>query len=280
MTTEQLSLAAQRICFIGAGNMASALIGGLVNQGIAPENIIAAEPSQERLDDVHKSFGVSVSTDNASAVAQSNIIVLCVKPQVLRPVCEALAPALPKGSLVISIAAGIELSSLQAWCGEGQALVRCMPNTPALVGKGASGLYANALVSEAQKSLAKELFSAIGFCEWLASEKLIHSVTAVSGSGPAYFFLFIEAMEKAGVEMGLEPETARLLAAQTCAGAAQMVLRGDSPPEQLKRNVMSPGGTTERAIQTFDDKNLSGIVTAAMQAAHDRSVEMAQELKG
>ena len=270
-----MGLKDKKICFVGAGNMANAIIGGLVQQGLSANNIIASAPSEEHLAQIKANWGVQTSSDNTDSVKQSDVIVLSVKPQVLKQVCEDLAPHLTHRPLIISIAAGIELKSLNAWLGQDQSIVRCMPNTPAQVLKGASGLIANSYVSTEQQALSSELFSGIGIVEWLANEAQMHSVTALSGSGPAYIFLMIEAMEAAAIKQGMSAETARKLAAQTVLGAAQMVLNSDISPAQLKKNVMSPGGTTERAIHVFEQNNLVGIVDQAMQAAADRSEELA-----
>lgn len=273
-----MGLKNKKICFVGAGNMANAIVGGLVQEGLPADNIIASAPSTEHLIQIQENWGIQTSTDNNYAVHQADVVVLSVKPQVLKPVCEVLAPSLSHQPLIISIAAGIELNSLSEWLGHTQAIVRCMPNTPAQVLEGASGLIANAHVSEHQKSLSTELFSGIGVVEWVSDESQIHAVTALSGSGPAYIFLMIEAMEAAAIQQGIQADTARKLAAQTVLGAAKMVLNSDISPAQLKKNVMSPGGTTERAIQVFEQNNLLGIVDQAMQAAADRSVELAEML--
>lgn len=273
-----MELKDKKICFVGAGNMANAIIGGLVQKGLSAENIIASAPSEEHLTQVKENWGVRTASDNNASVKQADIIVLSVKPQILKEVCESLSSSLSHRPLIISIAAGIELSSLNDWLGEAQAIVRCMPNTPAQVLKGASGLMANPYVSDEQKALSTELFSGIGVVEWLSDESQMHSVTALSGSGPAYIFMMIEAMESAAIKQGIKAETARKLAAQTVLGAAQMVLSSDVSPAQLKKNVMSPGGTTERAIQTFEESDLMGIVDKAMQAAADRSEELSELL--
>ncbi len=270
-----MSLSEKKICFIGAGNMANAIIGGLVQKGVQAGNIIACAPAQAHLEQISAAWGVHTSTHNVSAAQGADIIVLSVKPQVLQLVCHELAEHLSHQPLIISIAAGIELQTLQNWLGNQQAIVRCMPNTPAQVLKGASGLIANAQVSEQQKALSTELFSGIGLVEWLSAESQMHTVTALSGSGPAYIFLMIEAMESAAIQQGIDAQTARKLAAQTVLGAAQMVLDTGVAPDQLKRNVMSPGGTTERAIQVFEDKQFKQLVAQAMQAAADRSLELA-----
>lgn len=274
-----MELAEQKICFIGAGNMANAIVGGLVNNGLPAENIVATAPSEEHLQAIQSAWQVNVSSNNREAVKTADIIVLSVKPQVLQSVCEELQGQLDHRPLIISIAAGIGMEQLSSWLHPDLPLVRCMPNTPAQVSKGASGLIANDKVSQEQKALADALFQGVGLVEWVDDEALMHSVTALSGSGPAYIFLMIEAMEAAAVKQGMNAETARKLAAQTVAGAAEMVLASDLPPAQLKRNVMSPGGTTERAIHTFEERGLIGIVDEAMQAAADRSVSLSEELK-
>lgn len=274
-----MELHQQKLCFIGAGNMANAIIGGLCENGFPADSIVASDPSEQNLASLKKNWGVETESDNQLAVAEANIIILSVKPQVLKSVCDGLAPALGHHPLVISIAAGIELNSIAAWLGNEVAIVRCMPNTPAQVLMGASGLFANSYVSDDQKSLATELFSSIGLVDWVDEEQKMHSVTALSGSGPAYIFLVIEAMELAAVKQGIPVETARKLAAQTVAGAAKMVLTSDLEPAQLKRNVMSPGGTTERAIQVFESLDMVSIFEQAMNAAQERSVSLSEQLK-
>lgn len=259
--------------------MASAIINGLVSKGVDAANIVASCPSQEQLDGLSKSLKIATTTDNHEAAHNAEVIVLAVKPQILQAVCEDLSASLEHKPLIISIAAGVEIESLNQWLGGDLPIVRCMPNTPAQVLKGASGLVANEQVSDDQCHLAYDLFSAIGVVEWLDSEDQIHAITALSGSGPAYIFLVIEAMETAAQKLGIAPEIARQLAAQTVAGAAEMVLQSELEPAQLKRNVMSPGGTTERAIQTFEEQGLVNIFESAMKAAADRSVELAALMK-
>lgn len=270
----------QKIAFIGAGNMASAIIGGLIKQNIPAANLTASGPDQSQLSNLETNLGINITTNNHDAASSADVIVLAVKPQILQSVCEDLSASLAHQPLIISIAAGVEMESLDSWLGHDLPIVRCMPNTPAQVLKGASGLAANSRVSDAQKSIAYNLFSAIGVVEWLDNEHQIHAITALSGSGPAYAFLVIEAMEAAATKLGIQPEKARQLAAQTLAGAAEMVLSSDIEPGQLKRNVMSPGGTTERAIHTFEQEGLIEIFDKAMTAASDRSEELAELMKG
>ncbi|APE31041.1 pyrroline-5-carboxylate reductase [Halomonas aestuarii] len=270
---------ASKVTFIGAGNMAGAIIGGMIESGFAPQDITATAPSDDFLAPLRERLGIRTDTDNDAAVAQSDVVVLAVKPQIMREVCEKMRDAVQaRRPLIVSVAAGLPAETLEHWLGGDLPLVRCMPNTPALVGAGAAGLYANAKVDEAQRRLATELMEAVGLVEWVEEEALLDAVTAVSGSAPAYFFLMFEAMEEAGVKLGLPADTARRLAMQTALGAAKMALASDKPPAELKRNVMSPGGTTERAISHLEDAGLRRIMEEAMTACADRAGEMAEEL--
>ena len=266
-----------RIAFIGAGNMAASLIGGLIARGVPADLICASEPLAEQRERIAFEHGIRVEEDNAAAVAEADIVVLAVKPQVMKPVCEALAPALPQSALIVSIAAGIPCASLSSWLGT-TAIVRCMPNTPALLREGISGLYAMPEVSAAQQVQAEDLLAAVGQLVWLESEQLIDAVTAVSGSGPAYFFLLMEAMTAAGEKLGLPAETASLLARQTALGAARMALASDVEPAELRRRVTSPNGTTEAAIRTFQTGGFEALVDEALKAAAHRSAELAEQL--
>lgn len=266
-----------RIAFIGAGNMAISLIGGLIARGVPAEHLTASDPHAEQRERVAREQGIRVVEDNAAALEGADIVVLAVKPQVMQAVCQSLAQALPAGALIVSIAAGIPCASLERWLGE-RAIVRCMPNTPALLHAGASGLYANAATRAAQREQAENLLDAVGLTLWLDDEAQIDAVTAVSGSGPAYFFLLMEAMSAAGERLGLDAETASLLARQTAFGAARMALVSDLSPAELRRRVTSPGGTTEAAIATFQNGNFEALVEAALKAAARRSAEMAEQL--
>ncbi|MDX1452460.1 MAG: pyrroline-5-carboxylate reductase [Oleiphilaceae bacterium] len=269
-----------RLAFIGAGNMASAIIGGLINTGYPAELIVATDPSPEKRAELSERLGVATTGDNLQAAAQSDLVLLAVKPQVLQSVAQELAPGLGHQPLIVSIAAGIELAMLDAWLGGNLPMIRCMPNTPALVGEGASVLFANAQVSEQQRALASQLFEAVGMCEWIDDEQLMHGVTALSGSGPAYMFYLIEALQAAGEAQGLSASLARKLAAQTALGAARMVQQSELEPAQLKRNVMSPGGTTERGIAVLEEHDLPGLMKQVVTAASQRSVELGEALKG
>ncbi|ASK20731.1 MULTISPECIES: pyrroline-5-carboxylate reductase [unclassified Halomonas] len=270
---------ASKITFIGAGNMASAIIGGLIDSGVSPSDITATAPNESELAPLAARLGINTNTDNNAAVEDADVVVLAVKPQIMRSVCEAMRDNVQQQSpLIISIAAGLDAATIDQWLGGNNALVRCMPNTPALVGIGASGLYANSAVSEEQRTLATQLMEAVGIVEWVEEEGLLDAVTAVSGSAPAYFFLMFEAMEEAAVKLGLPAATARRLAIQTALGAATMAQRSDKDPATLKQNVMSPGGTTERAIQHMEDAQLRATIADAMQACAQRAEAMSKEL--
>lgn len=259
------------IAFIGGGNMARSLIGGLLAKGWQAGNIRVAEPLAELRAALARDFGVAASADNAEAASGAGIWVLAVKPQVMRLVCERLADiAQAQRPLVVSIAAGITAAQLQRWLGGSAAVVRCMPNTPALLGAGATGLYASAEVSPDQREAAEALLQATGITVWIPSETQMDAVTAVSGSGPAYVFLLAEAMQAAGVAQGLTPDTARALALQTIFGAARMLVEAGEQPETLRRRVTSPGGTTQAAIEHFEAGGFRQLVAGAIAAATER----------
>ncbi len=265
------------LAFIGGGNMATSLIGGLLEKGYPASNITASDPMKENRDRLSQQFGINTTDDNNKA-ALADIIVLAIKPQVIKQVAEDIRPALAHQPLIISIAAGITMSSLEGWLGPQTPIVRCMPNTPALVQTGAAGLFANSQVDKAQQTAAGEVLDAVGISCWLEKEAEIDAVTAVSGSGPAYFFLVMEAMEKVGIELGLSPEIARKLTLQTALGAAKMAIESDVDSAELRRRVTSPGGTTQRAIETFLDGDLPGLFSKAMTGAVERAQEMAKEM--
>lgn len=268
-----------RIAFIGGGNMAASLIGGLRAQGLAADSIRVSDPGEAQRASLTAEHGVATFASNAEAAAGAEVVVLAVKPQVMQAVCRDLAAALQPGQLIVSIAAGISCASLQNWLGpQPQAIVRCMPNTPALLRQGVSGLFANARVSEPQKQQAERLLSAVGLALWLDEEHLIDVVTAVSGSGPAYFFLLIEAMTAAGERLGLPRETAAQLTMQTALGAARMACESDVDAAELRRRVTSPNGTTEAAIKAFQAGGFEALVQQALDAAAHRSAELAEQL--
>ncbi len=265
------------LLFIGAGNMARAIIQGLLARGYPAELLRATTRSAASAAAAEQALGITVTTDNLAAAEWAEVVVLAVKPQMLSAVCTPLKNILTD-KLVISVAAGIDTATLGRWLGAELAIVRSMPNTPSQVGVGASGLFANAHVNESQRDFAEQLAAATGTVVWVADEQLMHAVTAVSGSGPAYFFHFFEAMIAAATELGLSPEQARALTLQTASGAAALAAAADVEVGELKRRVMSPGGTTERAIRVFEDDQLAAIVRRAMQAAAARSESLSREL--
>lgn len=269
----------QNLGFIGAGNMASSLIAGLLADGYQPQNIWASDIDQEALARLSERFGIHTTTDNQTVVENAKIIVLAVKPQVLKNVAQGIADAVTHARpLVISIVAGVSESAIDQWLGGGNDIVRCMPNTPALVKTGATALHASSNVSAEQKSRAEAVLRSVGLTVWVEQESLIDAVTALSGSGPAYFFLMMEAMEEAAVALGLEVDVARVLCQQTALGAARLAIESDDSPANLRRKVTSPGGTTERAIASFESAGFGNLVLQAMTAAKDRSVELSKEL--
>lgn len=275
MTTKQ-----PLISFVGAGNMASAITGGMISYGIPADSIRAADPFPQSRENMAAQFGIQTFANNHDALQSADVVVLAVKPQQMQAVCGEIRDTLVQQQpLVISIAAGISCQALENWLDDGLSIVRCMPNTPALVQKGASALFANANVSPAQKQLAEQLLEAIGTVDWVDDETLLNAVTAVSGSGPAYFFLVMEALTDAGIKLGLEPETARNLTLQTALGAATMACESDVDVAELRRRVMSPGGTTEAAIKQFEADNFRQLFNNAVQAACERSITLAQELE-
>jgi pyrroline-5-carboxylate reductase len=266
-----------RIAFIGAGNMAASLIGGLRAKGLDAAQIRASDPGAETRARVNAEHGIEVFADNADAIQGAEVVVLAVKPQAMKAVCGALRPSLKPNQLVVSIAAGITCASMNNWLGA-QPIVRCMPNTPALLRQGVSGLFATTEVNTEQRQQAQELLSAVGIALWLDEEQQLDAVTAVSGSGPAYFFLLIEAMTAAGVKLGLPPQTAAQLTLQTALGAAHMAVASDVDAAELRRRVTSPAGTTEAAIKSFQAGGFEALVEKALGAAAHRSAEMAEQL--
>lgn len=293
-----LTTNSSKIAFIGAGNMAKAIIGGLVAEGFKRINLIASGPRQETLDKVAAEFGINITTDNKTAASQADVVVLAVKPQMLKEVCLDLANSLGHKPLIISLAAGITTDSIANWLNHkpsllerslismisinadhaDHAIVRCMPNTPSQVRVGASGLFANAEVSAAQRSTANTILGAVGIVQWVNDEALINPVTAVSGSGPAYFFLMMEAMIDAGVELGLTRESATELTLQTALGAAILAKQSDVDVAELRRRVTSPKGTTEQAINSFEKDQIRAMFGRAMTACSNRAVELSELL--
>ncbi len=266
------------IGFIGGGNMSRSLIGGLIADGMAAEHLFVSEPDEKRRSALAADFPVHTTANNQEIVQQCDVVVLAVKPQVLKDVTTTLQTGQRENQLFLTIAAGIRTRSLHNWLGENTPIVRAMPNTPALVQSGATALYASPQVSEEQRNIAESIMRAVGLVQWLEKEALMDAVTALSGSGPAYFFLVMEAMEQAGRELGLPEETARLLTIQTAFGAARLALEIEQDPAVLRENVTSPGGTTERAIAALREGGLEALFSKALTAARDRAVELADEL--
>jgi pyrroline-5-carboxylate reductase len=263
------------IAFIGGGNMARSLIGGLVARGQDPATIRVAEPVQALRDALAADFGVLVFADGAQAVENASTWVLATKPQVLRAVCESLAlHAQATQPLVVSIAAGITASQLERWLGGGIAVVRTMPNTPALLGAGVTGLFASDRADTEGRGFAESLLSAAGQTVWIDDESRMDAVTALSGSGPAYVFLLAEAMVDAGIKEGLPAEAARTLALQTVLGAARMLTESSVDAAELRRRVTSPNGTTQAAIEAFEAGGLRELVADAIHAARVRGAEL------
>ena len=266
----------QKIGFIGAGNMARSLIGGLISSGVNSGNLYAADPNDEIRNALTSDFSIQTFAENQELVDRCDVIVFSVKPQALKTVATSIKAK--ESAFYLSIAAGIPSESLNNWLDTNKAIVRAMPNTPSLVLSGASGLFANSHVSEEQKEIAESILRAVGLTVWVDEEKQLDAVTALSGSGPAYFFMVMEAMEKAGEELGLPADTARLLAIQTGFGATKLALEVDDDPAELRKKVTSPGGTTEQAINTFEELGLVDIFSKAMKAARDRAEQLAEEL--
>jgi pyrroline-5-carboxylate reductase len=266
------------LSFIGGGNMAGSLIGGLIADGWNPASIRVSDTDARQLERLSQRFPVTTTTDNNRAVEGADVVVLAVKPQVMKDAVQSLAASISKQQpLVISIAAGITEPTLRQWLGEETAIVRSMPNTPAMVQSGATGMYANPYVKDDQRSIAESILRAVGIVIWVDDETMMDAVTALSGSGPAYIFLFIEALQAAGLELGLCRETAYLLALQTAFGAAKMALESEEDATMLRQRVTSPGGTTERAIKILLEGGFGELVSKAVHTAAERSRELAKE---
>jgi pyrroline-5-carboxylate reductase len=268
----------RRLAFIGGGNMAGALIGGLIRQGLPSSRIVVADPSTEQLERLVRTYGVLRAADNASAAAGAEAVILAVKPQQMRPVCLALKPQVEGANpLIISVAAGIPHAALARWFGGHIAIVRTMPNRPALSGFGATGLYAPPGVGAAGRALAESIMAAVSATVWVEHESQMDTVTALSGSGPAYFFLFMEALEAAAHERGLPSDIAHKLTLATAYGAARMARESHEPLAVLREQVTSQGGTTAAALAVLDAAGLRATVAHAVAAADRRSAELAAE---
>ena len=266
------------IGFIGAGNMAYALIKGLLSDGFEAKNINVSDANPKLLEKRSSELGVTTQSDNVSLLTNSDIVVFAVKPQVLSVVCHELKNKASTDQLFVSIVAGIKSKDINRWLGGDFALVRTMPNTPALFQSGVTGLYANELVNDLQKKSVNLLLSAVGECFWVNEENLLDAITAISGSGPAYFFLMMQSMKQAAMALGLDEDTADALSIKTSLGASIMATNSGKDSRTLRAEVTSPNGTTQSAIETFQDQNFEGIVAAATRAAYDRARELSQEL--
>lgn len=268
-----------KIGFIGGGNMAASLVNGLVASGHEPGQIWVSDINPGTLEALSADLNVNVTQSNQDVINAVDVVVLAVKPQVLAQVAKEICPCLHPHQMVVSIAAGITQANLSKWLCAETPIVRCMPNTPALVLTGATALHANDKVSPEQRDLAETILRAVGIALWVEDESDLDTVTAVSGSGPAYYFLLMETMEKVAVELGLAEATARLLIQQTALGAAKIALESPESPSELRRRVTSPGGTTQKAIETFEQGGFAELVSKALHAARDRSIEMSKQME-
>lgn len=269
-----------RIAFIGGGNMARSLIGGLLRTGAHTGTVVVAEPRAESRVDLARDLGVETFADNAVAAENASMLVLAVKPQMMAMVCKELQPVVQRRRpLIVSIAAGIRIDQLERWLGGTLPVVRCMPNTPAMIGAGATALYANGRVSPPQRAQAQHLLDAAGLTVWVGEEALLDTVTALSGSGPAYFFLLAEALENAAFAQGLPRETARALAAQTVLGAGRMLTESGQPAATLRQQVTSPGGTTQAALDSYAADGFTTMVAHAVAAATRRAGELSAAME-
>lgn len=267
------------LAFIGGGNMARSLIGGLLATGFDASNIRVADSNAQCLQELAAQYPVRTFTDNVEALRGADVIILAVKPQQMQDVCRHIAPHWDQHALLISVAAGVSLDALGRWLGrDSTAIVRAMPNTPAMVQAGATALCANKHVSEPQHELAESILRGVGLTLWIEDESQMNAVTALSGSGPAYLFLVMEAMQAAAIELGLPERTARLLTLETAFGAAKMALESKETPATLRQRVTSPGGTTEAALTAFHQGDLPGLFRRAIAAASARADELAQQL--
>ena len=265
------------IAFLGAGNMASAMISGLIAEGFAPSRLHASDPSEEALADLRALGLTHLGTSPEGLFERASLVVAAVKPQIIPSALTAIRDQLGPNTALLSIAAGIPISSLQTHAGEDVPIIRCMPNTPAMIGLGASALYAADSVSSTHRDLAEQVTNAAGKTVWVASEDLLDAVTAVSGSGPAYFFALIEAIARAGMELGLEEDVSMALTVQTALGAASLAAQSAEPVATLRENVTSPGGTTEQALQSLQTSQFDAVVAEAVRQCAARAKALGEE---
>ncbi|MDA7816059.1 pyrroline-5-carboxylate reductase [Porticoccaceae bacterium] len=265
------------IAFIGGGNMASCIISGMVANDFDPRQILVGTPSQSTRDRLSAATGATTMADNHQAAARADIVVLAVKPKMMRQVVMDLASALTHRPIIISVAAGIPVAALKQWLGSDMPVIRAMPNTPSMIQAGATGLFTQSDLTTEQRSLVDQIFQAIGYSCWVDSEELIDAVIAVSGSGPAYFFLVLEAMQKIAQELGLPKQTAQELSLHTALGASRMAMESGISAAELRDQVTSPGGTTQAAIKSFQQHGLEDIFRTAMTSAVARAQEMSKD---
>jgi len=269
------------VTFIGCGNMGRSLIGGLIANGLSVNSITGTDLNAEQRQATASQYNIEVLEDNQQAIKDADVVVLAVKPQSMQDALESIkVPLSLEKPLLISIAAGIKLSDLGKWAGKDLAIVRAMPNTPALIQAGATALCSNQITSGAQRDLAETIMRSVGLALWLDDESLMDTVTALSGSGPAYYFLIMEVMEKAALQLGLPQEQARILTLQTAFGAAKMALESSHDAETLRKQVTSSGGTTEQALNVLMNGDIEGLFREALEAAKKRSAELATSLGG
>ncbi|MGJ8663944.1 MAG: pyrroline-5-carboxylate reductase [Marinicella sp.] len=267
-----------RIRFVGAGNMAASLMGGLLQKGITASQMTASDPGKNQRDYIEKQFQILTYDDNNTHFGMPDIVIIAVKPQIMKRVLVDVAPSIRRTNpLVISVAAGITTSQISQWLSADMAVVRTMPNTPALIGQGAIGMFANTTVSNDQARLTEQIMDAVGTSVWVKDEKQIDAVTALSGSGPAYFFMFMEYLQQAGENLGLTAADAALLAKKTAIGSALLAERSPETLQQLKDRVTSPNGTTAAALDSFAANHIEDVIEQALTAANDRSVELSKE---
>ncbi len=268
----------QNIAFIGCGNMTRSLIGGLIANGMDCKQLAAADPNLEQRRLITDQFGVQTDVDNRVISTDADVIVLAVKPQIMREVIHDLANLIQtKPILLISIAAGIRLASIRQWLNFDTAIVRIMPNTPALIQAGVAALFANTQTSDPQKNIAERMMHSVGATLWLDDEALMDSVTALSGSGPAYFFYMMELIEKTGTDLGLSKQQARQLTIETALGAAKMATSSELDLATLRKQVTSPGGTTEQALKVLSEGKFDRLIEKAMTAAMQRAIELSKK---
>lgn len=268
-----------KVGFIGGGNMGRAIAGGLLRGGMHATDLMIAEPLPEQCDILRKElYGIMVTDDNAAVAAAVDTLLFSVKPQILKPVCQDLAAIVQQSRpLIMSIAAGPTIRDIDQWLGGGLSVVRVMPNQPALIDQGISALFANEQAAEAERNMAEKIMSAVGQVVWLDSESKMDAVTAVSGTGPSYFYLLIDCMIEAAIKFGIDPEIARTLAVETARGATALASAETESMASLIERVRSPGGTTTAAFEQLDSADVRGIFAAAIDAAERRAAELARE---